>query len=586
MRPSSLRTSLILGSLVLLLGLSIPATLAAQDAATEPAQANVDTKQAEALQESHAQIAEQRELIRSLQDRTDGQQGIYKKVLDKRLDRATLELLERGVAYAKQVAALEEDAPDRAKERAQAADILARQYRIGLDAIADLRTRITPPDQALSGAELAAVYIDILDAQELVNGFLKNLVDNLELAKELTEQPEQNAHTLKTVVEDIAVARSILLELETEQLKVLRERAKTAPDDQELKGKLAVVNKNLKQLAGNFSPVLDLMDRFEMETALYREQILNATGTLSADTAEIDVVKDLLVRWGEAFWNFLIEDGPDLLFKAFVLLLILFAAHKLGNLLKRIVEKGLESSRLQVSELLRRMILSLVRNIVLILGLLIAISQMGISLGPLLAGFGIIGFVVGFALQDSLANFASGFMILVYRPYDVGDIIESGGMLGRVNNMSFVNTTIITFDNQNIIIPNSKIWNDVIKNVTSQTHRRVDMVFGIAYSDDVEKAEQVLMQILKDHEKVLEEPEPVVRLHELGDSSVNFIVRPWVLKEDYWEVYWDVTRTVKLRFDEVGLSIPFPQRDVHLYPQVAENRQQEDRAAADQETRG
>jgi small conductance mechanosensitive channel len=158
-------------------------------------------------------------------------------------------------------------------------------------------------------------------------------------------------------------------------------------------------------------------------------------------------------------------------------------------------------------------------------------------------------------------------MILIYRPYDVGDIIESGGVVGRVNNMSFVNTTIITFDNQSIIIPNSKIWNDVIKNVTSQTHRRVDMAFGIAYNDNIEKAETVLMQIMKDHDKILDEPEPIVKLHELGDSSVNFIVRPWVLKEDYWEVYWDVTRTVKLKFDEAGLSIPFPQRDVHLYSQ-------------------
>jgi len=364
------------------------------------------------------------------------------------------------------------------------------------------------------------------------------------------------------------VARSILLEIETQQNKILGARMKVAPDDTELKSKFAVVNKSLKQLAGNFSTLLDLMDGLTMDTNFYREQILNATGTISADTAEIGVVKDLLVGWGESLWTLLIEDGPDLLFKALLLALIILLALKLGNLLKKLVEKGIESSQLQVSELLRRMIVSMVRNLVVILGVLIALSQMGISLGPLLAGFGIIGFVIGFALQDSLSNFASGLMILIYRPYDVGDLIESGGISGRVSHMSIVNTTILTLDNQTIVVPNSKIWGDVIKNVTAQTQRRVDMVFGISYSDDVAKAERVLEQIVTSHAKVLPDPKPLIKLHELGDSSVNFIVKPWVNRDDYWEVYWDITRAVKMKFDEEGLSIPFPQRDVHLYQQV------------------
>ena len=116
-------------------------------------------------------------------------------------------------------------------------------------------------------------------------------------------------------------------------------------------------------------------------------------------------------------------------------------------------------------------------------------------------------------------------------------------------------------------MPNSKIWGDVIKNVTAQTLRRVDMVFGISYTDDIEKAEAVLADILKSHNKVLDHPEPVIRLHTLGESSVDFIVRPWVNVDDYWDVYWDVTRSVKMRFDEEQISIPFPQRDVHLYHQ-------------------
>ncbi len=211
------------------------------------------------------------------------------------------------------------------------------------------------------------------------------------------------------------------------------------------------------------------------------------------------------------------------------------------------------------------MIVSMVSNLVMIFGLLIALSQLGISLGPLLAGLGVAGFIIGFALQETFSNFASGIMILLYRPYDVGDLIDVGDVYGEVNKMSLVTTNISTMDNQMIVVPNNKIWGDVIKNVTAQDMRRVDMVFGIAYNDDITKAEEILNDILRSHDKILYNPEPMVRLHTLGGSSVDFVARPWVKIDDYWDVYWDVTKTVKLRFDDEGISIPFPQRDVHVY---------------------
>lgn len=201
----------------------------------------------------------------------------------------------------------------------------------------------------------------------------------------------------------------------------------------------------------------------------------------------------------------------------------------------------------------------------MVLGLLIALSQLGVNLGPLLAGLGVVGFIIGFALQDTLSNFASGMMILVYRPFDVGDLIDVVGVFGRVNKMSLVSTTVLTFDNQTIIVPNSKIWGDVIKNMTAQDLRRVDLYFGVTYSEDIPKAERVLLEILEKHTKVLDDPAPRVILNELADSSVNFHVWPWVKVDDYYDVYWDVMREVKMRFDEEGITIPFPQRDVHLF---------------------
>jgi small conductance mechanosensitive channel len=302
-----------------------------------------------------------------------------------------------------------------------------------------------------------------------------------------------------------------------------------------------------------------------MDITEYQELLLVATGQVTSDVFEVSVFTNLLIGWGQTLWDVVIESGPSLFFNVLLFVLIVFVFYKLANLAQMLVEKALDGAEIELSLLLRRMVRLVVRNMILFLGVLIALAQVGISLGPLLAGLGVVGFIVGFALQDTLSNFAAGMLILIYRPFDVGDFVEVSGVSGTVNHMSLVNTTILTLDNQTIVVPNSKIWGDVIKNVTAQTMRRIDMVFGISYSDDIPKTEKILQEILESHEAVLDDPAPMVRVQELGDSSVNFAVRPWVETEDYFETYWSITRAVKMRFDEEGISIPFPQTDVHLY---------------------
>jgi small conductance mechanosensitive channel len=183
----------------------------------------------------------------------------------------------------------------------------------------------------------------------------------------------------------------------------------------------------------------------------------------------------------------------------------------------------------------------------------------------MLAGVGIAGVVIGFALQDTLSNFAAGAMILAYQPFDVGDIIEAGGVMGTVRKMSLVSTTILTLDNQTLIVPNKKVWGDVIRNISTQRTRRVDLMFGVGYEDDIEHVERVLKAIVEADARVLKQPAPLIRLHQLADSSVNFVVRLWTVQESYWDVYWDTTRAVKLAFDREGIKIPFPQRELHVH---------------------
>jgi small conductance mechanosensitive channel len=198
----------------------------------------------------------------------------------------------------------------------------------------------------------------------------------------------------------------------------------------------------------------------------------------------------------------------------------------------------------------------------------IVLSIFGVNITPLFAVLGGASFILAFAMQETLGNLAAGLMIMINKPFDVGDLIDTNGVIGQVEAVSIVSTTVRTLDNQVVILPNSQVWGSIITNVTVSSVRRVDMVFGIGYDDDIETAIDVLEKAVKNHPLILEEPETMIKVHELADSSVNFICRPWTKTEDYWTVYWDLTRQVKEGFDRAGVSIPFPQRDVHLYSEA------------------
>ena len=311
-----------------------------------------------------------------------------------------------------------------------------------------------------------------------------------------------------------------------------------------------------------------MMGELGLETTEYQQLIVQTTGDIT-EILETEVALGLARRLLENGTQWLLDNGPRLGLNIVVFLLVLLVFRMLARVARRLTVRSLASSKVKVSRLLEDMITSMVQRVVMIFGFLVALSQVGVNLGPVLAGLGVAGFVVGFALQDVLSNFASGVMILFYRPFDVDNLVEVGGVSGKVSRMTLVSTTILTLDHQTLVVPNTRIWGDVIKNVTAQKIRRVDLTFGISYQDDIPQAERVLNAIVKNHPKVLEDPVPVIKLVNLGESSVDFVVRAWVATDDYWDVYWDVTREVKMRFDGEGISIPFPQRDVHLYQEKA-----------------
>lgn len=255
----------------------------------------------------------------------------------------------------------------------------------------------------------------------------------------------------------------------------------------------------------------------------------------------------------------------DLLARIVVFLVILFVFKIAGRIVGGLVGSALRKSRLKPTQLLLDFITGTTQNLILIFGLIMALAVIGLEVAPLLAGIGVIGFVVGFALQETLGNFAAGIMILLYRPFDVGHFVTTGGVTGTVKAMSLVSTTITTPDNQVQIVPNGSIWGNVITNVTANPTRRIDLIASVHYRDDLDAAQAALVRVVNSNPRVLKDPAPVVRVERLGESSVDFVVRPWCKTDDYWDVRAEVTRSIKIELEKDGLTIPFPQRDIHLH---------------------
>ena len=217
-----------------------------------------------------------------------------------------------------------------------------------------------------------------------------------------------------------------------------------------------------------------------------------------------------------------------------------------------------------MDDILVSFLTSILRWVLLLFVVVAALSQLGIDTTSMVALLGAAGLAIGLSLQDSLSNFASGVMLIIFRPFTKGDFVEAGGATGVVESISIFTTTLTTPDNKEVIVPNGAIISNNITNYSARPVRRVDMVFGISYDDDIRQAKKLLEEIIAADERVLADPAPVIALGELADSSVNFLVRPWAKSGDYWGLLWDTTETVKLRFDEAGISIPYPQMDVHV----------------------
>ncbi len=328
-------------------------------------------------------------------------------------------------------------------------------------------------------------------------------------------------------------------------------------------------------LAGMVEERADLFERFRMvvddlqrkggdealvtELRAYRDSVLLSETVLASPRA----IAIALFKWLKR------ADGgiaiaKDIGVVVLFFLALVFVSRSVRGLVRRWL--GRVSS---ISKLLQSLLVSAVYWLVLVVGLLFALAALGVNVTPLFAMIGGASFILAFAFQDALGNLASGLMIIINRPFDEGDYVVVGGTGGTVRSVSIVATTVTTPDNQVIVIPNKNVWGNIITNVTASDTRRVDLVFGISYEDSIPDALRVIEETVKAHSLVLEDPEPVIRVHELAASSVNFICRPWTKTSDYWTVYWDLTHRMKEAFEAASITMPYPQQDVHIRTQEA-----------------
>ena len=262
----------------------------------------------------------------------------------------------------------------------------------------------------------------------------------------------------------------------------------------------------------------------------------------------------------------LFEQNHEVLLSYLLQLVAAVVIFYIGRLVAKTVSRFLEKALLgrSVDKAVVSFIASIVYALILIATVLMALSQVGVQTTSFIAILGAAGLAVGLALQGSLANFASGILIILFRPFKSGDFIDAGGVTGTVDKIEIFQTIMKTPDNKLVIVPNAQITGGAIINYSAEPIRRVDLVIGISYDSDLRKAKQILQQIISEDTRVLPEPASVVSVAALADSAVNINVRPWVNSADYWGVYWDTLEKVKLTFDEQGISIPFPQMDVHI----------------------
>ncbi len=540
------------------------AVRAQQDVVLEPP-VERDLTIAEISEEVSREVAS----LRVFESYPDPQSDERRKTLEVRRDEKTIAVLESILDLAERVLAMPADAPERQKLN----QLMVQRGELIEQTLVERYTSLTKRLNASLARQRELSGPPLLLEESLAALLDEQRLQYLELSTEqvlLLEALELDSVSLR---EKVLLSLSYfgeemmgLIHLHQHGLKMLAQRQVADGTDTDLIVAAQFEAERLKFSAARLRGVVEQLQRLDGDTLEMRRTLIEVRGSLALSLVDTAMINVLYAEITEKFEAWLASSGAATLISALLFVLILIASRWLAGVARRVTERALRHSDQSISQLLKETMISMAGTIVFLLGLLVALSQIGVSVAPMIAGLGVVGFIVGFALQDTLANFASGAMILAYRPFDTGDFISAADVEGEVRKMNLVNTTIVTIENKVLIIPNSKIWGGVILNFTGQNLRRTDIIYSVSFEDDLDKVQGILEELVASDERFLQTPEPVIRVKRLGDYSIDFLVRAYVKTGEFWESVWALNKAVKQRFDAEGITIPFPQRDVHMVP--------------------
>ncbi len=396
--------------------------------------------------------------------------------------------------------------------------------------------------------------------RSIISGILLSYQNVIEAKQLLNIDNGHDVRVFSDVLQEMATESSSRLKLVSQQIENKKNEISNSNEEgkKDLEIGLNALNEKRDGIIDGLSLLITLMQKHGLDTVKLSQLLITASGTINQQIFNKDVIVGLFSQWQSEFEKWLMLNASSFIVSAIIIVLILFMFKLISGLTGRVFGRALDSSKIKISKLLRDFFVVSIRRFVMFIGVLIALSQTGVELAPLLAGLGVLGFVVGFALQGVLSNFASGLMILIYRPYDVGDVVEIAKIKGTVKEMSMVSTTMLSFNNERLVIPNNNIWGNLIRNITSESTRRVDLVFKVSLEADIEPLVQIFTEEVNKLDAVLTDPSPTIALNKQHETHLEFIVRPWVKTSDYWSTYWALCKSIQIRMNKEGVPKLIP----------------------------
>ena len=344
------------------------------------------------------------------------------------------------------------------------------------------------------------------------------------------------------------------IRLDAQTLTELRRSLRSAPSNADIESALLAVDQKQTRNLANMAAWLDVVQDLGIDMADHRALLIQQQGRIGAEILQRDVFANIWREQTARLWRNVARNGPNLLLRVFTFLAVLVLAWVVARVVRGLIEAIINLSFVRPSELMKERLLTIAFGITFLAGAILALMTLGWSVMPMLAGLGVAGIIIGFALQDSLKSFVAGWMILLYRAYDVGDYVQVSGAEGRVRRMTLNSTRIATSDNTIKLVPNRKIWEETIVNLTASRARRVELEIACGRDNDIDRVESCIRELLSEHPKVLNKPAPEVHLERFGSSEMVFMVRPWVRTENYWLIQRSLLKEIRQQFERDGIT--------------------------------